>query len=232
LDWASARGFRSGDNPARWRGFLETLLPKPSRVAPVTNLRALPYDQVGQLMGQLAANEDVASMAVRFVIMTASRVGEALGATWDEIDLDKAEWAIPAERMKARKPHTVPLSPQAVALLQSLPTEDGNRFLFISGTRAGKAVTEMTLTRRLRDAGCDATLHGFRSSLSTWAHERTAFSDHCIEMSLAHSVGTAVAKAYRRTTLPEQRRRLMEQWATFCNSPAEKSGRVVPLRRV
>jgi integrase len=234
LDFASARGIRAADtpNPARWKGFLDNLLPRPSKVRPVTNLRALPYAEVPDLMAKLAADEGVAAMAARFVILTACRIGEALGATWGEVDLDKAEWSVPAERMKARRPHTVPLSPQAMALLDQLPREQGNVFLFISSKTVGKALTEITVTRALRHAGCDATLHGFRSSFSTWAHERSAFSDHVIELSLAHSVGTAVSRAYRRTNLPEQRRRLMEQWAKFCCSPtAAKAGDVVPMRK-
>jgi integrase len=234
LDWAEARGFRSAGtpNPARWRGFLDHLLPKPSRVSPVQNLRSLPYAEVPDLMAKLAADEGVAAMAARFVILTACRIGEALGATWGEVDLDKAEWSVPAERMKARRPHTVPLSPQAMALLDQLPREQGNVFLFISSKTVGKALTEITVTRALRHAGCDATLHGFRSSFSTWAHERSAFSDHVIELSLAHSVGTAVSRAYRRTNLPEQRRRLMEQWAKFCTAPViTAKADVVPMRR-
>jgi integrase len=232
LDWAEARGFRPAGtpNPARWKGFLDHLLPKPRKVAPLQNLRALPYVEVPRLMSVLAADETVAALAVRFVILTACRIGEALRATWGEIDLKKAEWVVPATRMKARREHRVPLSPQALALLEQLPREEANKFLFI-GSKTGRAITEMTITRVLR-RHCDATMHGFRSSFSDWAHERSGFSNHAIELSLAHSVGTAVEKAYRRTTILEQRRRLMDAWGKFCTSPpAAKKADVVPIRK-
>ena len=234
LDWGEARGYRvSGTaNPARWAGFLDHLLPKPHKLAPVQHLRALPYDQVPPLMMRLAAEDSVAAQAVRFIVSTIVRMKEGLNATWDEIDQQKAEWVIPAARMKARRPHTVPLSPQVLALLAQLPREADNPYLFISSTIAGKPIGEMSVTRALRVAGCNATMHGFRSSFSTWANERTSFPGIVIEMSLAHAVGTAVEKAYRRTDLFDKRRKLMEQWSRFCCMPpvAEKGG-VVPLRR-
>jgi integrase len=234
LDWAEARGFRAAGtpNPARWRGFLDNLLPKPRKIAPQQNLRALPYDAVPHLMSVLMADESVAAQAARFTILTACRIGEALGATWDEINLEKAEWTIPATRMKARKAHVVPLSAQVLALLEQLPREDGNGHLFVSPKSPGAAVSEMPLARALRNAGCDATVHGFRSSFSTWAHERTAFPDHVIEMSLAHSVGNAVSKAYRRTDLADKRRKLLQTWGAFCCTPMadEKKGKVLTMR--
>ena len=234
LDWSEAHGFRPAGtpNPARWRGFLDHLLPKPRKVSPPQNLRALPYTGVPAVVAALTTDETVAASAARFTIFTTCRIGEALGATWDEIDLQKAEWTLPPARMKARREHVVPLSSQAVELLEQLPREEGNKYLFISSKTPGKAVTEMTVTARLRNAGCDATLHGFRSSFSTWAHERSGFSSHAIEMSLAHSVGNAVEKAYRRTTILEQRRKLMQMWGRFVTSPpaAKKVGdNVVPI---
>jgi integrase len=230
LDWASARGFRPDDapNPASWR-FLENLLPAPRKVAPVRNLRSLAYPEVPQLMIKLAADETVAAACARFVILSACRLGEALGATWAEIEGDT--WVIPAERMKARKEHRVPLSPQVMALLNELPREDGNPFLFVSSKTPGKAITEMTVTATLRRNDCSATTHGMRSSFSTWAHERSSFSNHVIELSLAHSVGSAVERAYRRTNLDEQRRRLMQQWGRFATTPVAAKGSVVAIRR-
>ena len=234
LDWAEARGFRTAGtpNPARWRGFLDQLLPKPRKVAPVQNMPALPYGALPGLMATLAADKTVAAQALRFTILTGCRVGEALGATWDEINFDTAEWVIPAARMKARKPHTVPLSPQVLRLLEQLPREQGNSFLFISAKTPGVAVTDASVTRALRNAGCPATTHGFRSSFKTWAEERTSFPSIIAELSLAHSVGNAVEQAYRRTDLAAKRRKLMEAWATFCcTAPVvgEKKGKVLSL---
>ena len=233
LDFATVRGFRSGDNPARWRAYLEEALPPPRRLRPVQHLRALAYGDVPGLMAVLAADETVAPQALRFTILTACRIGEALGATWDEIDLAAREWIIPAARMKSRREHRVPLSPQAIELLKVLFREDGNRFLFVGAKTPGAAIAKATIMQALRRAGCNATVHGFRSSFSTWAHERSRFNNHVIELSLAHTVGTAVERSYRRTDLAEQRRKLLEAWSAFCTTPPvaeEKKGKVLSLR--
>jgi len=216
LDFAAVRGFRTGDNPARWRGYLQEALPSPRRVSPVKHLPAIAFDAVPQLMADLDAS--VAAQALRFTILTATRVGEALGARWDEINLEAAEWMIPASRMKSRREHRVPLSPQVLELLRGLYREEGNPFVFV-GTRPGTAVTQATVLQALRRLVPGVTVHGFRSAFSTWAHERSRFSNHVIELSLAHTVGTAVERSYRRTDLAEQRRKLMEAWAKFCTSP-------------
>jgi integrase len=220
LDWAEARGFRTAGtpNPARWKGFLDQLLAKPRKIAPVRNMAAVPYGEVPALMQILATDETVGAQALRFLIMTAGRLSEALKATWDEIDMEAAEYRIPASRMKARRPHTVPLSPQAMELLRGLYREEGNSYLFI-GRKPLTHVAETVVTAALRNARRSETTHGLRASFSTWAHERSRFSNHVIELSLAHTVGTAVERSYRRTDLAEQRRKLMEQWATFCTSP-------------
>jgi integrase len=234
LDWAEARGFRAAGtpNPARWAGFLDQLLAKPRKIAPIKNMAAVPYDEVPPLMAVLAAEEAVGAQAVRFVIMTTSRLGEALKATWAEIDLETTEWRIPASRMKARKPHTVPLSPQAMELLRGLYREQGNPYLFISSKIAGTHIAETTVTDALRKAGRKETLHGFRASFKTWAEERTNFPSIIAELSLAHSVGNAVERAYRRTDLATKRRKLMEQWGRFVTSPPDAgTGTVVPLRK-
>jgi integrase len=232
LDFATARGFRSGDNPARWKGFLDTLLPKPSKVAPVKNLAAVPYDQVPAVMAVLAADATVAAKALAFIIMTASRMSEALDATWGaEVDLANAVWTVPATRMKSRREHCVPLSPQVVALLRSLPREDNNPHLFISSKTAGKAVTEMTVTAALRRAGRSETVHGFRSSFRDWCGDRTGVAREVAEAALAHAVGDKAEQAYRRGSALEKRRRLMQQWATFCCTPATTTkADVVPMR--
>jgi integrase len=236
LDWAEARGFRptGTPNPARWRNFLETLLPKPRKVAPVKNMAAVPYHEVPPLMAALAADPSVAAQCLQFIILTACRLGEALKATWDEIDLEAAEWRIPPSRVKTRRPHTVPLSPQAVELLRGLYREH-NPYLFVSAKTPGAHLAETTVTDALRRAGRKETLHGFRASFKTWAEERaTNFPSIVAELSLAHTVGNAVERSYRRTDLAAKRRRLMESWSKYCCTPPaadEKKGTVLPMRR-
>src|SRR5262249_38997630 len=149
---------------------------------------------------------------LRFIVLTGCRLGEAIKATWDEIELESAEWTIPASRMKGRREHRVPLSPQAMELLNSLYRETNNPYLFISTRTAGAHVVESTLTIALRAAGCGSTIHGFRSCLKTWAEEQTSFPSLVIELSLAHKVGTAVEQAYRRGDVIMKRRKLMEAW--------------------
>jgi integrase len=234
LDWAEARGFRptGTPNPARWRGFLDVLLSKPRSIRPVRNMAAVPYPEVPAVMAALAADQDVAAQCLRFIILTACRLGEALRATWSECDLEAAEWTIPASRMKGRREHRVPLSPQAVELLRSLYREDGNPYLFISTRTAGAHVVESTVGIALRDAGRKETIHGFRASFKTWAEERTNFPGIIVELSLAHRVGNAVENAYRRTDLATKRRKLMEAWGKYCcTPPMVGTGAVVPLRK-
>jgi integrase len=235
LDWAEVRGFRPAGtpNPARWKGFLDQLLAKPRKIAPQQNLAAVPFTEVPQVMAALAAEESVGAQCLRFIVLTTCRLGEALRTTWDEIDFEAREWRVPPERMKARKEHRVPLSPQAVELLRSLYREEGNPHLFISTKTPGTHVAETTVTAALRKTGRRETIHGFRSSFSTWAHERSRFSNHVIELSLAHSVGSTVERAYRRTDLPEQRRKLLAAWGAFCTTPpvAGEKGKVLPMRR-
>jgi integrase len=233
LSWAVARGVRAeGTNPASW-GVLSHLLPAPRKVAPVVHMRSLPYQQVPELMAKLQAEETVAAMAARLVVLTATRASEALGATWPEVDLTAAEWVIPAERMKGRqgerREHRVPLSPQVVELLEALPREASNTFLFISAKAAGKALTAPLVTGALRRAGCATDLHGFRSSFRDWAAERTNSPREVCEAALAHRVGNQVELAYKRSDLFEKRRKLMAQWALFVCSPPK--GAVLPLRR-
>jgi integrase len=222
LDYCSARQHRSGDNPARWSGFLDQILPPPRKVAPVVHHAAMDYHEVPAFMERLRADTSVAARALEFLILTASRSGEARGATWDEIDLDKAMWTIAETRMKAGREHHVALSPAAVDLLRDLPREDGNPFVFIGG-RPGEGLSKMALqwvTRRVDTGG--ATIHGFRSSFSDWAHEQTAHSNHAIEISLAHAVGSATERDYRRGPMLAKRARLMQDWARYCASPPAK----------
>jgi integrase len=226
LDWATARGLRSGDNPARWRGLLESLLSEQRRAQAVTHLAAVPYQDIGAFMEKLRSQEGIAAKALEFLILTASRSSEALGARWSEIDGNV--WVVPASRMKSHREHRVPLSRRAVALLASLP-RDGD-FVF-PAVRAGGAPHHCTLIRELQRLGVKATVHGFRSSFRTWAGERTSFANHVIEISLAHTIGSAVERAYSRGDLLDQRGRLMQDWSDFCAHRADGDGEVVAIRK-
>jgi integrase len=232
LDWATVREYRSGDNPARWRGHLEHVLPKQSAVAKVEHHPALPYADVPGFIGRLKAHKAVAASAMLFAILTASRSNETVGARWSEIDLKTKTWTVPAERMKAGKAHKVPLSDAAVALLRDLPREDGNAFVFI-GARAGSALNAKALTRLLSRMGVDAVPHGFRSSFSTWAAEQTNFANEVREQSLAHAISDKVEASYKRTTLFDKRRQLMAAWAKYVSSaPMQRRvDNVVAIRR-
>jgi integrase len=233
LSFAEARGWRAEGmpNPARWAGFLDVLLQKPRAISPVQHMRSVPYPEVPAVMAALAADQNVAAQCLRFIILTAARLGEALRATQTEVEpLEAAEWVIPAARMKGRKEHRVPLSPQAVELLDSLYRQEDNPYLFISTRTPGTHVVASTLTIALRNAGCSATTHGFRSSFRVWAAERTNFPSEVVEAALAHAVENKVEAAYKRTTFFEKRRRLMEAWGKFCCTPPQKAGEtVVPM---
>jgi len=227
LDFAAASGYRTGTNPARWEGHLEHLLAKPDKI--VKHLAALPYAEMSEFMAALRAlPRSGAGMALEFCILTAARTGEVIGATWDEIDLEARAWTIPAERMKAKEEHRVPLSPATVALLRSLPREEGNPHIF-PGARSGSS-NIMSMIRVLRRLRSDVTVHGFRSTFSDWAHENTSYPPLVIEQALSHSVGTTVQRAYRRGDLFEKRRKLMESWAKHCEARVA-AGAVIPIRR-
>jgi integrase len=226
LDWASVRGYRSGDNPARWKGHLAEALPA-RRKSKVKHHPALPYPELPGFMSELREQKGTAARALEFTILTAVRAGETLGAQWSEIDLPNATWTIPASRMKAGEAHRVPLSSPAVELLQALPVEDGNPFVFIGG-RGGLSTMAMPKVLRRMGRG-DITTHGFRSSFRDWCDEQTSYPHHVAEQALAHTIGTAVERAYRRSDLFEKRRRLMEEWGKYCSRPASV-GEVVALR--
>ena len=233
LDWCVVRGRRpAGVNPAKWTGVLDQVLPPPRKVAPVVHHKALDYEALPAFMVELRQRDGVAARALEFLILTAARTAEVLGARWDEIDLDSGRWEIPAERMKGRKPHTVPLSPAAVDLLRALPTEKGNPFVFIGG--AGRGLSTMALFNFLRERMPGAggiTVHGFRSTFSGWAYETTSHSNHVIELALAHSVGNEAEKAYRRSSMYAKRAKLMADWSRHCARPPAKADNVTPLRR-
>jgi integrase len=228
LDWATVRGYRDGENPARWRGHLDKLLAAPAKVAKVQHHRALSVDTVGEFMAALRAERGLGARALEFAILTAARSGEVRGATWAEIDLEKALWVVPAARMKAGKEHRVPLSPAAIALIQSLPKVHGTNLVFPSSKST--PLSDMTLTGVLRRMGVDAVPHGFRSTFKDWASERTNYPAEMSEMALAHTISDRVEAAYRRGDLFDKRGRMMADWAEFCSTPAP-GGKVLPLKK-
>jgi integrase len=220
LDWATVRGYRSGDNPARWKGHLAGVLPAPGAVARRSHHPALPWAQVAAFMIELRMRKDVAARALEFTILTAARTGEVVGARWSEIDLETNTWIIPAARMKSRREHRVPLSPRAVELLSGLYREGGNSHVFI-GARTGAALGNMAMPDVLQQMEqSDVTVHGFRSTFRDWAAEATVHPNHVVEQALAHTIGNAVEAAYRRGDLFEKRRHLMNDWAQFCGRPS------------
>jgi integrase len=230
LDWATARAYRQGENPARWRGHLENLLPRPSKVRRVKHHAALPYPEIASFMAELRQQEGVAAQALEFAILTAARTGEVIGARWSELNLAEGLWTIPTERMKAGKEHRVPLSDAALAIVQTMVRIRQGDFVF-PGASPGRPPSNMALLMLLRRMGrADLTAHGFRSTFRDWAAERTNFPAEVAEMALAHSVGDKVEAAYRRSDLFEKRRNLAEAWAKFCATPSG-AGQVVPLRQ-
>jgi len=237
LDSAKARGYRDGENPARWRSHLDKLLPHRSKVRDVEHLAALPYAELPAFLASLRTRDAIAARALEFLILTAARTGEVIGARWNEIDLLDKTWTVPAARMKAHREHRVPLSPRALAILQDLQAvrhdDAGDTFVF-PGPKPGKPLSNMAFLMLLRRMGLDdLTVHGFRATFKTWASERTSFQNEIAEAALAHVTGDKVEQAYRRGDLFEKRRRLMQKWATFCTTaPVQESqDNVTPLRQ-
>ncbi len=223
LDAAKARRLREGENPARWRGHLDKLLPKREKVQAVKHHAALPFSELPAFMAKLRKLDKVTFKAMQMTILTACRTSEVLGATWDEIDLQARVWTVPAERMKMRKEHRVPLADALVALLEQLPRYEDNPHLF-PGMKAGKPLSNMAMLMGLRHIKRDdLTMHGFRSSFRDWAGECTPHPRDVCEQALAHSLGNAVEAAYRRGDLFEKRRALMDDWAHYITTaPTEK----------
>lgn len=229
LDWATVRKYRSGENPARWKGHLDKLLPARAKVKKTEHHPALPWRQIGVFMADLREQAGVAARAVEFAILTATRSGEVRGATWAEIDLDSGVWTIPPERMKAKKEHRVPLSGKAIDLLTKQKAEFPGELVF-PGRDRGKPLSDMSLTAVLRRMERnEITVHGFRSSFRDWAAESTGYPNEMVEMALAHTIGNKVEAAYRRGDLFEKRRHMMQTWSDFCDT-ITKAGEVVPLR--
>jgi len=230
LDWATVRGHRTGDNPARWKGHLAEVLPARGAVAQVQHHPALPYAQIGEFLAELRTRAGVAARALEFTILTAARTGEVVGARWPEVNWKERLWTIPAGRMKGGREQRVPLSPRALESLNSLPKERGHDFVFIAAQRAG--LSNMSMSTVIKRMGRDnVTVHGFRSTFRDWAAEMTDFPNHVIEMALAHAIGDKVEAAYRRGDLVDKRRKLTEAWARYC-AAATSNVTSFPVRSV
>lgn len=228
LDWAAVRGYRRGDNPARWRGHLDKLLPARGKIRQVEHHSALPYSEIAEFLTALRAEEGVAARALEFLVLTATRTGEVIAARWDEVHLKEKVWVVPAVRMKAGREHRVPLSAAALAVLQQMREAREGEFIFPGG-KAGRPLSNMAMLKVLRRMDrADLTAHGFRSTFRDWAAERTNFPREVAEMALAHTVSDKVEAAYRRGDLFQKRRQLMEAWARSCGSPA-RGGELVAI---
>lgn len=239
LDWAKSRGLRTGDNPAQWKGNLDSQLAAPGKIAKETHHPALPFNQLGLFMAALRGCDGMGARALEFTVMTAARSGETRLATWSEIDLAAKVWTIPKDRMKASKEHRVPLSNQALALLGSLPRLAGSDSVFPAPR--GGILSDMTLTAVIRRMNGDTrrwidmdgsiiTVHGFRSTFRDWAGETTAYPREVIEHALAHQLKDKAEAAYARGTMFDKRRSLMADWANFCDQSEQISASATPIR--
>lgn len=228
LDWARVRGYRAGDNPARWRGHLDKLLPAGLNRQGRKHLAALPYDEIPVFLEQLRAQPGTAAKALEFLILNASRTGEVIGAKPHELDMRKGIWTVPADRMKAKKEHRVPLAPRAMEIVEAQGL-DGD-YLFPGG-KDGQPLSDMAMLKVLERMGRDdLTVHGFRSTFRDWAAECTSYPNEVCEMALAHAISDKVEAAYRRGDLFEKRRQLMLDWARYCEAP-KGAARVTSINR-
>ncbi|MFO7737768.1 MAG: integrase arm-type DNA-binding domain-containing protein [Desulfatiglandaceae bacterium] len=248
LNWSTVSGYRTGENPARWKGHLDAVLPEPSKVHQETHLPALPRAEVGGFLRDLRMREGMAARALEFLVFTVARSEEIRLATWDEVDLKKRTWTVPKERAKMEREHVVPLSEDAERILCALPRLEGSPYIFPAPR--GGSLSDMTLPKKIKDMhkaavknggngyidpkqGRVAVPHGFRSTFRDWGAEKTDFPPEVLEMALGHAIGNKVEAAYRRGDLFEKRRKLMEAWATFCNQVStESTSNVKSIRRV
>jgi integrase len=231
LAWAAVRGYRTGDNPAKWKGHLDQLLPTGGTIGEVVHHEALPYADVPAFIAALKRRQGVGPRALEFVILTASRTGEVVKARWSEVDLEAKIWTRPADHMKAGVEHAVPLTPRMIEILKGLPREGSDGPIFI-GSKAGQPLGKNLLPKLLKSLDVDCTIHGFRSSFKDWCSEQTNFPRELAEHALAHAIGNAVEQAYGRSKLIEKRRQLMLQWERFIATPATKDQQnVTPIRK-
>jgi integrase len=226
LDWAKVRGYRHGENPARWKGHLNHLLPERSRAKRVKHHPALPYTEVASFVAKLKPYEGVSARALEVTILTALRTSEVIQSTWNEIDLNAKAWTIPAERIKGNQEHRVPLCDRVVSILKALPRERGNPHVFIGG-KTGQPLSNMAMAEIMTELkassntpGRMATVHGFRSTFRDWAAEQTNYPREIAEKAMAHLVGDETERAYQRGDLFEKRRKLMVDWAKYCTKVA------------
>ena len=230
LNFATTSGYRTGDNPARWRGHLDQLLAKRSKVRAVKHHPALPFAELPAFMALLRKREGLSARALEFTILTAARTGEVIGAAWPEIDFDNKVWTIPATRMKAQREHRVPLCDRALTILRTLRREEGNNAIFIGGKK-GAPLSNMAMLELLKGMRPGYVPHGFRSSFRDWAAEKTNYPTYVVEKALAHVIADKVEAAYRRGDLFGKRRQLMEAWCRYCaSSPEADSGQAVPFK--
>lgn len=227
LDLAEVKGLRSGMNPAKWEGNLELLLPAPGKIAKTQHLKSLPVEAVTSFMQELRTRNTPGALALRLAILTASRSSEIRFAEWSEIDLEKAIWVVPAERMKAGKTHTIPLCQEAVTLLESIRPKDGNGLVFRAVNR--KRLSENAMPVVIRSMGFDVTQHGFRSTFKDWARTMTNYPDEVSELALAHVNDDATRAAYARDELIGPRGKMMAEWGEFCLSGKRQSAKVVHI---
>lgn len=228
LDWAKARGYRKDENPARWRGHLDKLLSAPEKTTKTVHHPAVPINEAPAFYEALQQRAGMAARALELVLLTATRSGEVRGATWAEFDLDAGLWTVPAERMKHRKEHRVPLSESAIGILRTLPHVDGSEFVF-SAPQGGK-LSDMSLTAVMRRMELKYVPHGLRSTFRDWVAERTNYPRDMAEMALAHTLTDAVEAAYRRGDMLEKRRSMMTAWADFLATPQAAGEKAVPMK--
>ncbi len=228
LDWATARKYRTGENPARWKGHLNKILPKPTKLNKIVHLSALPYSDVGVFMAKLREKNTLSAKAFELQILTATRPGEVMGAQWSEIDLKAKVWTIPGDRMKAGKPHEIPLSPQATQLLESLPKVSDFTF---PGPSLEKGLTTIGSMRLINELHPGITAHAMRSTFRDWAADQTAFPREVCEHALAHQLKDGAEASYFRSTVFPKRVKLMTAWADYCDMQPVQAGSVTPIRK-
>lgn len=247
LDYAKTRGWRSGENPARWKGHLDHLLPATAKIAQVVHHAALPWADMPEVMGKLAKANGTGALCLRFTILTAARSGEARAARWNEIDLKHVLrvkdghrerltlcpiWTVPGEKMKAGREHRVPLSPAAVAILETMaPLKKDDTNLVFPGARKGKPLSDVSVSKALAGVAKGVTVHGCRSTFRDWAAESTSYPREIAEAALAHANPDKTEAAYQRSDLLEKRARLMREWAKHCTSPAGERDKVTAIRK-
>ena len=228
LNWAKLHGFRDGENPARWKGHLDHALPKPSKVSKINHHEAMPYDQLPPFIAALQTETVKGAAPLEWAILTAARSEEVLGAEWSEIDIGKRVWTIPSVRMKAEADHRIPITDRMMNILEAQPR--AGRFIF-AGQRPDKKLSAAVMWQLLQTMrpAASYTVHGFRASFRDWAAEQTEYANHVVEMALAHTIGSAVEAAYRRSDLFDKRRALMADWARFCESQPRSTAGIISI---